>query len=350
MAKSLYGVFVVIFVSLLLSANCAAADKPSNNSIIINMGDEQKAGKPLAPPVYLSELSNINDYNIFANGGWDGSWYVGYNVCWIEMLPAAPNQLFRKAYIGAKLGRMKTQSVPKKPIWEKEPIAGEIYMAVSSSPSWKASQSYFLTNTKDIPYEADPENGLEGVGESRWFWAEVPINEVNFSGPNYVTIFSPTPYFVSTASSAVIAGGWGSKKVNTWLNSDIKGSAPLDPKNSLKTAITVFEPAIAMKLVPAGTEQEIYVKITDIKEGRENTANKTLIAEVLGSEIEKAWLEISQDKTTWEKHGFYAYNSPYMFTLKADKLPAGKVFVRCVAVDAWGNTGESQVLEISVTR
>ncbi|MBN1621130.1 MAG: hypothetical protein JW871_00890 [Endomicrobiales bacterium] len=309
----------------------------------------RKKKRPL--PVYLSELSNINDYCIFANGGWDGSWYVGYNVCWIEKLPPAPKGKYRKAFIGTKLGRMKTIKPSGKPAWEREPIPGEIYMSLSSSPSWKASQNYFLTDTEDIPIEPDTANALEGAGESRWFWTEVPLEEVDFKNPNYLAVWSPTAYFVSTASSPVLAGGWGSKNLNSWLNNEIKGAPPappIDPKESLKTGITVFEPAIAMKLIPADTEQHIEVSIDDILDGRTKTSNKTFVVSVVGDSIEKVWLEVYIDDL-WQKHNCFVYTPPYFFTLKAADLPKGRVVVRAVANDIWGNIGISESITIRVS-
>ncbi|MHB9155226.1 MAG: hypothetical protein ACYC5N_05965, partial [Endomicrobiales bacterium] len=285
------------------------------------------SGRPL--PVYLSELSNINDYALFANSGWDGNWYAGFNVCWMEALPAAPQGEYVKAFVGAKIGRMKTRSAQGRPVWEKEPIPGSIYMALSSTPAWKNTQSNFLVDTRDLPLEGDFENALEGVGEARWFWAEVPLSSVNFDGPNYVALWSPTEYFVSTASSPILAGGWGSQKVNSWMNNDVRGYPPINPRSSLKTPITVFEPAIAMKLVPAGAEQEIVVTIDNIREGRDGTANKSFFVSVRGEEIEKAWLEISVEGGPWEKRGRYAYSAPFFLTLKADALPEGKINVRC---------------------
>lgn len=301
-------------------------------------------------PVYVAELSNLNDYSVFANGGWDGSWYVGFNTCWIEALPAPKKGEYRKVFVGAKLGRMKTRSVTGKPVWEKEAIPGDIYIAVSSTPAWKSGQGYFLTSSADIPLESDPENALEGVGESRWFWAEVPIENVDFNNDNFVALWSPSQYFVSTASSPVLAGGWGSQKQNSWLNNDVRGYPPINPLQSLKTGITVFEPAIAMKFIPKGTEAEIKVSIEGIEEGRNKTSNKTIIASVSGNEIEKAWLEMSQDGKTWKKLSRYCYSSPYMFTLKADSLPSGSIKIRCAASDIWENTGTSQPIEMSITR
>ncbi|MFH1367486.1 MAG: hypothetical protein ABII64_00020 [Elusimicrobiota bacterium] len=301
-------------------------------------------------PVYISELSNINDYTLFANGGWDGNWYVGYNACWMEEIPQPPDGEYRKAYIGVKLGRMKTRRVTGKPSWEKEAIPGVVYGALSSTPAWKSNQQYFLAASEDISLESDPENAIEGVGESRWFWAEVPLEKVNMSGPNYVAVWSPTEFFVSVASSPILAAGWGSKKANSWITNDIKGYPPLTSVEALKTPITIFEPAIAMKLVPIGTEQEIAVSISAIKEGRDKTSNKTFIADVSGEGIEKAWLEMTIDGKKWERNGRTIYSAPYVLTLIGDKMPEGKNQIRVAVSDIWGNIGYSEPAEILVTR
>ncbi|OGS07324.1 MAG: hypothetical protein A2204_07205 [Elusimicrobia bacterium RIFOXYA1_FULL_47_7] len=348
MKKHIIFYAIAFHLTAILPASVSAAETP----LLTGQPDNQNtaASEAVSPPVYLSELTNINDYGVFANGGWDGSWYAGYNLCWMEKLPKPPEGSYSKVYIGAKLGRMKTRPVAGKPVWEREPIPGEIYMAISSTPAWKSNQKYFLVSSADIPLEGDMENALEGVGESRWFWAEVPLSAVNFNGPNFVSLWSPTEYFVSTASAPVLAGGWGSQEVNTWMNNDIKGYPPINPATSLKTAITVFEPAIAVKLVPQGSEREIKVQITQVLEGRKKTSNKTFAAEITGSEIEKAWLEYSLDNKAWQKIGRYVYGTPYMFTLKADALPVGKVSVRCAAQDAWGNKGFSAEIALGVSK
>jgi hypothetical protein len=357
----MHRIFNVFLISTLLAAclfsplNAKKRKDTAEKQIIVEdiAGTRRKndfvfSKTPKALPVYLCELSNIHDYNIFANGGWNGSWYVGYNVCWMEKLPKIPEGEYTRAFIGAKLGRMKSQAVVGKPTWEKEAIPGEIYMSISSSPAWTLSQSHLLTGTPDIPLEADPSNALEGVGESKWFWVEIPLSAVDFNGLNYLALWSSTNYFVSTASSPILAGGWGGKKLNSWLNNEVNGRPPSDPKTSLKTGITVFEPAIAMKLIPKGSEQYISVKITDIKDGRDQTSNKTFYVSVSGNQIEKAWLEILTDKSIWKKHGSFTYNAPYMLTLKADLLPTGKIDIRCAAEDIWGNVGVSSPVRISV--
>ena len=312
--------------------------------------DEPVAAIRRPLPVYLSQLSNLNDYCIFANGGWDGNWYVGFNVCWIEEMPIPPEGNYVRAYVGAKLGRAKTRVVSGKPGWEKEAIPGDIYVSLSSTPAWRSSQKYFLTDTGDIPLEGDAENALEGVGESRWFWTEVPVNAVSPDSPSYIALWSPTDFLMSTSSSPILAGGWGSQKVNSWLNNDVFGYAPLNPANARKTAISAFEPAIAVKLIPEGADQEIKVSIDAIKDGREKTSNKTLIVSVSGEEIEKAWLEISTDDKQWKKYGRPVYGSPYMFTMKTENLSEGRASIRCAAQDVWGNIGYSQKTEISISK
>jgi hypothetical protein len=339
---------------------CAMGRRPpagAKDNIVEQAGKEKNTSeqavnteKKLPLPVYISELSNINDYFLFANGGWDGNWYVGYNVCWMEQLQKPPLGEYVRAYIGAKLGRMKTRAVAGKPIWEKEPIPGDIYIAIASTPAWKSYQSYFLTSTKYIPLEGDPENALEGIGESQWFWVEVPMPRVNLGADNFVALFSPTPELNSIGTSPSLAGGWGSQTVNSWMSSDISGAPPITAASSLKTPITVFEPAIAMKLIPKGSEQNIFIEIAEIKPGKRNTPNKTFALEVYGQAIRKVWMECSVDGKKWAQYGRAVYTPPYTLTLKPGDFGGGSVKIRFVATDVWENAGYSKVSEIVISK
>ena len=302
-------------------------------------------------PIYISAIPNINDYNIFANGGWDGNWYVGYDVCWIKKLPPVPEGNYRKAFIGVKLGRAKTRQKSNKPIWEKEPIPGNIYVGISSTPSWKAEQRFFLTSTEDIPLEPDFENALIGVGESRWFWAEIPLEQIQYNSPNFIAVWSPTEGFVSRSTCPILCGAWGTKtqQPTTWLNNEILGSPPIDPNTSLKTPISIFEPAIILKLIPSNTEREIEVNIVDIKEGKPNTQDKTIYAIIYSNEILRAYLEMSVDGFEWKKIGHYLYSPPWIFTLSPENLPEGKIFIKVVCEDIWSNYGKSPSVGILVS-
>src|SRR5262245_3464023 len=66
-------------------------------------------------PTYLSPAANVNDFDRFADGGPDASWYIGYNNALIARLPPATVGDFTRAFIGAKIGRAKTQPNEKKP-------------------------------------------------------------------------------------------------------------------------------------------------------------------------------------------------------------------------------------------
>lgn len=304
----------------------------------------------IPPPVYLCALPNINDYPIFGNAGWDGNWYVGYNLCWIEKLPPAPPRNFRSSFVGVKLGRAKTHPASGKPSWEKEPIPGNIYIAISSTPAWKSVQRFHLVSTEDIPLEGDMENALEGVGEARWFWAEVPMDMINFEGPNFISVWSPASYFISRDSAPILCGGWGAKgvEVNTWLNDEIQGAPPINPDNSLKTPISVFEPAIAIKLIPEETTREIRVFINSVREGKPGAGTKVIDSSVQGYQIDRAWLEVATVTTTYRKIGRYLYNPPYTFTLNPQSLPRGNIFIRVAAEDEWANKGNSAPFEMIV--
>ena len=51
-------------------------------------------------PLIVSELENPNDFELFANGGWTGNWYIGNNHAWISKLRAVPERnKYKKALI-----------------------------------------------------------------------------------------------------------------------------------------------------------------------------------------------------------------------------------------------------------
>lgn len=347
---------IIIFLLMLLQTAvpvfCQEEPKESANSET----EEQYAPAAAVPlPVYVAGLPNINDYNIFANSGWDGNWYIGYNVCWIKKLPPVPNGTlgnYSKAYIGAKIGRAKTRRKLNKPIWEKEPIPGDIYVAIASTPAWRSSTRYYLASTQDIPLESDSDNALEGVSESRWFWTEIPLSQVSMDGLNYLAIWSPTEYFVNSATSPILCGGWGAKgnETSAWINDEIKGTPPIEPEKSIKTGITVFEPALVLKLIPADTIRELQISITDIKEGKKGTQNKTVFVFITSNEIERTYLQVSIDNKTWKKVGRITYSPPWIFTIDPDQLPGGKIFIRAICEDIWMNQGTSVPIELLVQK
>ena len=130
-----------------------------------------------ALPTIIAPLANPNDFSLVANGGFDPGWRVGYETAWVVQLPPAPEGAWRKAYLGAKLGRAKLEQVPGRPPWEKRRVKGEVDIAVAGEPIWPHSRRFLLARAEDIPLEGDPDNAADGVGEARWFWVEVPPQE-----------------------------------------------------------------------------------------------------------------------------------------------------------------------------
>ncbi|MEN3013072.1 MAG: hypothetical protein ABDH23_00435 [Endomicrobiia bacterium] len=311
-------------------------------------------------PTYITGGVPINEYTLFANSGWDGNWYVGSNMCWIkkfkkDLLP--PKNLFSKMYVGAKLGRAKTKPKPSAPPWEKEIIDGNIYIGVSSTPAWKSDQRYFLCKVKDIPTEGDWENAITTTGEARWFFTEIPLEKVNFSEDIWVCVYSNTPYLTSASSSPIIAGAWrekNQKEFNIWLNNEINGAPPINPQNSLKTQIRVFDPAIVIKLIPEGAENlPVEIKIAKIVDGRPENDEKVFFIQALTPNVECVYMEISADKENFTKFSKYMFCPPYAFHLNLEMIPkeiSGDFWIRFVARDIFGNTGYTPLVQLNITR
>lgn len=320
------------------------------------------APTPSDAPIYVSSLPNIHDYSLFANGGWDGNWYVGFNTCWIKKLPPIPSGNYVHAYIGARLGRMKTRRMGRKS-WEREAIPADFYIGIAPQAAWTRAQSYFLVGSENLPLEGNSENALEGVGESRWYWVEVPLHQVNMTGDNYLAIWSSTPELTGISSSPVLAAGWGVKDAETWLNSDIRGVPPRDAASALKTRISYFEPALAMKLVPEGLPRPLSVQPIKWDNGTPVHPKPVVTFNVKGDGIERVWAEYFQElpnqpnprgdpnlRSGWRKASHFVWDPPYTVTVHSDKLPSGKAQLRGAALNLWGEIAYSEPFQVEVQK
>ncbi len=292
-------------------------------------------------PTIVTLMPSPHEYGRFADGGPDANWYVGFNNAWIVKLPPAPAGDFARAFIGAKLGRAKTRSVPDKP-WLRETIPGKVYAGISSSPAWNSEQGFFLAETRDIPAEADPQAHVEGVGAGEWFWAEVPLAQVSFTAPNYLIIWSPTNYFTKASSAPILAaadlnepGG----ETRAWLNRSISGVPPRAPGASLETPLNTLAPAIALKLVPPAPN-EPAVSVADF--GVARTGKRVLVRfSAAGEDVSEAWVEASRDRLEWQRISRIQRKPPYLFSLPPEKVPAPGSFLRGAASDISGALGVS---------
>lgn len=298
-------------------------------------------------PTIITLAPTVHDYTRFADGGPDASWYIGFNNAWIVKLPPAPPGEFQRAFIGAKVGRAKTRPNTEKP-WIREVIPGKVYMGISQTPAWTSEQSFFLAETSDIPADADPQARVDGVGAAEWFWSEVPMSMVNFTGPNYLIVWSPSNYFTRASSAPILAAAeldeLGPRAASAWNNHSLLGVPPRSAANSLETPITNIVPAMAIKLVPPAPD-EPAVSVNDIALAR---AGKRLIVRfsAAGEDVTDAWVEVSRDRLDWERISKLQRRPPYIFGIAPEKTPAPGMYVRGVARDISGAVGYSEAAMI----
>ena len=295
-------------------------------------------------PVYVSLAQDLNQYYMNASGGWDSNWYVGYNNAWTVKLPTAPAGDYVRAFVGAKLGRAKTVALKDKP-WQKVPVEGKIFMGLSQTPSFTSQQSYFLVESRDIPYESLPSETLDGVGSAQWFWAEIPLQNLAQDKPNYLALWSNSELFTDSTNSPIVAGAEtrGRTEPSVWINNDMDGTSPRGDDIANATPITGLAPALALKLVP---RNDLKVSVRQL--AAVQTPKSVIFSfSVSGQDIRAAWLELSYDRFDWQRLGRFFYQPPYTATVDKALLPsADRFFVRAAAVDCLENTGYSQEISL----
>ncbi|NLO92011.1 MAG: hypothetical protein GX410_08510 [Elusimicrobia bacterium] len=326
----------------LLFPSCAAAQSKLQAMAVF----ESTAATP--SPEYVSMLKDLNRYDMYANGGWDGNWYVGYNSCWIVRVPPAPEGAYVKAYIGAKLGRAKTVPLPDKP-WERAAIAGKIMMGISPTPAFTSQQSFLLVENQDIPREAGPKETLKEVGSAQWFWAEIPLSAVSNSQPNYLALWAISEQMTGAETSPIVAGAEAKylPGPSAWVNRSMLGTPPRDADTALETPINGLLPALALKLIPAAS---LPVKVENLNMAvGENGAFVSFNA--LGQDVRAAWVEISFDRFDWQRVSPFLYHPPFTFTLPKDVIPENdRYFIRGVAVDMLETHGYSKEMVVKTRK
>lgn len=300
-------------------------------------------------PYFLAAKANLNDFRFFANGGFDAGWNVGYNTCWVIKLPPAPAGPWARAFVGAKLGAAKTQTVPGRPGWDQQPVPGEIQVAIASEPSWPQSRRRPLVNAEELPLAGHSTYPLDGVGEARWVWTEIPLSEVSSSSPNFVALFSPDERLKGPARCPVLAGAASDNRPNAWLNSQVSGQPPATSTEATRTPVGVREPAIAIKLVQF-RDQAPVVTLRSPPDRLAAAGGLTLWAAVEGVDVESAWVEVSTDGKVWRRSGRSAEGAPYQFSFTRDQLPRGTFQVRVAAKDLWEQVGVSAPATVKAGR
>ncbi len=323
-----------LLLSILLAAAAPArAQAPAD-------GDKAPAFAAKSPvPEYMAAVNNLGKFYLYADGGFDADWYVGYNNCWIVKLPPVKPGNYAKAYLGAKLGRAKIMSWPAS--WDTSPVPGKIYMAVNQEPSFNADHTYFLVDAADLPREPLPNDYLDGVDSSRWFWTEVPLSRLSKEKDNYLALWSSSRYFTSASSSPIVAAAIGGGTDDAWLNRSIRGNPP-SGEDVLETPISGIKPALAVKLVPPN-EYKVFIKGFSAEVGPEDI---NVFFTAIGEDIRAAWLEISYDKFDWQRVTRYMFKAPYFWTFGRDEISKDMFYLRAAATDGLENTGYSMPITV----
>ncbi|MCS7184612.1 MAG: hypothetical protein NZ870_01625, partial [bacterium] len=153
--------------------------------------------------VYYFSSQPLNDYNLFANSGWDGNWYVGYNRAWVIKIPVEKIRYeYDEAFIGVKLGRMKGRFIEKMPY--KRQYEADVYVKIIDS-ELKNEKLYKLCSTLDIPIDADFEYAIEESLDSKWFFTKIDKDFLK-NKHIYTVIFIKDEKFIDISSCPIIAG------------------------------------------------------------------------------------------------------------------------------------------------
>jgi len=315
-----------------------------------------------AQPLYIAELPNIHEYDLFANNGWDGNWYAGYDHAWIQKLRAVPERDdYKKAFIGVKLGRAKTKKQIDKKLSQqindaekklapaggdekKNLLAGienlkkkkelsnsiKFYMALSDDSDFSDDKKYFLAENSEIPLEGDWEEAINNIGCSRWFWAEVPVDKISKERENYIAVWSDNPLLDSAVFAPVIAAGWSdSDGKDSFLVTETAGKPP----EGIEKSISFFAPALCVKLVP---ENNFKVSVS-IKELKIEKKTIRILINAEG-EITRIHAKLFREKDEIPA-GYGITEPPHAITVR--DLEKGEYRLRLVAEDRFGNRGES---------
>jgi hypothetical protein len=300
-------------------------------------------------PVYLAARHCLSDYQFLADGGETFGFSVGYSRSWIVRLPPVPAGPWVRAFVGAKLGAMKTERKPGRPDWDRRVVPGEIFAAVAQDLPLPHSRRFSLARTEEIPLVSDPRQPLEGVGEARWFWTEIPLSVVSTTTQNLVAIFSPSGALKGEERSPILSGARAEGSPTAWWRDKAEGEPPRNSEEAFQFPAVTYTPAVAIKLVSARDERPA-VSLRVSPDRSVNGKNFICWATVEGADIELVWLEMSIDGRVWTRVGRPARGAPYIFSMARDFLPKGSAQLRVVARDVWENAGFSPTVSVPLKK
>ncbi|MGM0568577.1 MAG: hypothetical protein ACQESB_05110 [Elusimicrobiota bacterium] len=296
---------------------------------------------------FIGELPTPGEYSLFAGGGWDGNWFVGSTQKWVSKLPPVDTSGFKRAFLGARLGRAKTLKQVRERLKNKSgendaqnyalpERPGKIKIGVSESIE-EFPKGDLLVYTDEIPLEGSDNHALRGVGESRWFFREIDINEISDDKNNFVFLFSNDQFLNSASVSPILAAGISSTGGNdSYIIKDGKE----------KSAINYFEPAVAIKLV-AEDSPVPGIKVMGFKEHPHLESAHAVITDVRGEYISKVWLEVDNG-SGWQKKGVPEYSPPFDLLFDYEGFEKGEYRIRAGVLNWWEKKDYSQPVVLSI--
>jgi hypothetical protein len=296
---------------------------------------------------FIAELPSPGEFTLFANGGWTGNWYVGYNHGWVSELPPVKKEGFVKFYIGARIGRAKTNQQIKEVLSKNEeskddiaPGPYSILIGVSGSKEERPEKGLILTKTDRIPMEGSAVAALENVGESRWFWLEIDKKLLSSDFKNYIHLWSNDKELNSVETAPILAGGVGSNdRENSYLFK-IDGE-----KKDIKT-IKFFEPALAIKFV--GNNVPVpKVEISNFGSHPVDAMKQIIETEVSGDYITEVGVQLDSG-SGWKNTEKVISNPPYNLIFNFKDLVPGKYKLRCFVKNWWEKISYSEYKTFSI--
>jgi hypothetical protein len=124
----------------------------------------------------------------------------------------------------------------------------------------------------------------------------------------------------------------------------------------LSTGLSFFQPALALKLIPAGDPHPLRVRMVSWQNGTEDHPKPVITGSVDGEAVERVWVERSISgrigdvvRGQWVQVGRSLWKTPYVFSLDQEKLPKGKWLLRIAAVNNWGEKAASSPFQVEAT-
>lgn len=178
-------------------------------------------------PIYLAARPSLNDYQFLADGGETFGFSVGYSRSWIVRFQARSCGSVGSRLCGGQIGRDENRTETRSAGLGSAGGAGRnLCGGGAGPPRCPQSRRFFLTRAEEIPLASDRRQPLEGVGEARWFWTEIPLTVLSSTTQNLVALFSPSQTLKGEDRSPILSGARMEGSPTAWWRDKAEGEPP----------------------------------------------------------------------------------------------------------------------------